>query len=160
DEIQRPSQVGAESRLREQKNLDVYKGQARFESSHVVAVGDSCLTAGQIFINVGGRANGPAKPGPHQFHYFTKPPPIRVDFLPDHLIVVGGSYIGLEFGQMYRRFGSKVTVLQRAPRLVPKEDEDVSDAIRQIVEKEGITVRTNATCISFEKRGDRILAGV
>ena len=83
-----------------------------------------------------------------------------VDFLPEHLIVIGGSYIGLEFGQMYRRFGSQVTILQRESRLVPREDEDVSDAIREIVEREGITVRLNATCISVEKRGDQIAAGV
>jgi pyruvate/2-oxoglutarate dehydrogenase complex dihydrolipoamide dehydrogenase (E3) component len=160
DEIQRPSQEGAESRLREQKNLDVYKGQAHFESSHAVAVGDDRLTAEQIFINVGGRAIVPPMPGLDQISYFNNSSIMGVDFLPEHLIVVGGSYIGLEFGQMYRRFGSKVTVLQRAPRLVPREDEDVSEAIRGIMEKEGINVRTNATCISFGKRGDRILAGV
>ena len=160
DEIQRPSQEGAESRLREQKNLDVYKGQARFESSHVVAVGDDRLTAEQIFINVGGRAIVPPMPGLDQISYYTNSSIMGVDFLPEHLIVVGGSYIGLEFGQMYLRFGSKVTILQRAPQLVPREDEDVSEAIRGIVEKEGITVRTSATCISFEKRGDRILAGI
>ena len=160
DEIQRPSQEGAESRLREQKNLDVYKGQASFESAHVVAVGDDRLSADQVFINVGGRAIVPPMPGLDQIRYYTNSSVMDVNFLPEHLIVVGGSYIGLEFGQMYRRFGSKVTILQRESRLVPKEDEDISDAIRGIMEKEGITVRTNATCISFEKRGDRILAGV
>lgn len=160
DEIQRPSQEGAQSRLRDQPNIDVYKGQARFESPRVVAVGDDRLTSDKIFINVGGRAIVPPMPGLDQISYFTNSSIMGVDFLPEHLIVVGGSYIGLEFGQMYRRFGSKVTILQRAPRLVPREDEDVSEAIRGIVEKEGITVRTNATCISFEKRGDRILAGV
>ena len=160
DEIQRPSQEGAESRLREQKNCDVYKGQARFESSHVVAVNDDRLTAEQIFINVGGRAIVPEMPGIDQVPYLTNSSMMDVDFLPEHLIVVGGSYIGLEFGQMYRRFGSKVTILQRDARLVPREDEDVSAAIKEIVEGEGITVRTSATCISFEKRGDQIAAGV
>lgn len=160
DEIQRPSQEGAESRLREQKNCDVYKGQARFEASHVVAVNDDRLTAEQIFINVGGRAIVPEMPGIDQVPYLTNSSMMDVDFLPEHLIVVGGSYIGLEFGQMYRRFGSKVTILQRDARLVPREDEDVSAAIKEIVEGEGITVRTSATCISFEKRGDQIAAGV
>jgi pyruvate/2-oxoglutarate dehydrogenase complex dihydrolipoamide dehydrogenase (E3) component len=160
DEIQRPSQVGAEKRLRDQQNCDVYRGQARFESPHVVAVGDDRLTSDQIFINVGGRASAPPMPGLDQIKYFTNSSIMGVDFLPEHLIVVGGSYIGLEFGQMYRRFGSKVTVIQRAPRLTPREDEDVSDAIKGIVENEGITVRLNATCISFEKRGEKILAGV
>jgi pyruvate/2-oxoglutarate dehydrogenase complex dihydrolipoamide dehydrogenase (E3) component len=83
-----------------------------------------------------------------------------VDFLPEHLIVVGGSYVGLEFAQMYRRFGSSVTILQRAPHLLPREDQDISEAIEDILKKEGITVRTNATCISFTKRGNEILAGV
>ena len=160
DEIQRPSQEGAESRLREQKNLDVYKGHARFQSAHVVAVGEDRLTAEQIFINVGGRAIVPSMPGIDEISYFTNSSMMSVDFLPEHLIVVGGSYIGLEFGQMYRRFGSKVTILQRDPHLVPREDEDISEAIRGIVEREGITVRTKATCISFEKRGNRIVAGV
>jgi pyruvate/2-oxoglutarate dehydrogenase complex dihydrolipoamide dehydrogenase (E3) component len=160
DAIQSPSQEGAYSRLHEQKNLDIYKGQARFESAHIVAVNDDRLTSGQIFINVGGRAIVPPMPGLDQIQYFDNSSMMGVDFLPEHLIVVGGSYIGLEFGQMYRRFGSKVTVLQRAPRLVPREDEDISEAIRGIVEKEGIIVRTNATCISFEKRGDKLLAGV
>ena len=160
DRIQKPSKDGAESRLREQSNIDVYKGQASFEAPHVVAVGDDRLASDQIFINVGGRAVVPAMPGLDQITYYTNSSMMDVDFLPEHLIVVGGSYIGLEFGQMYRRFGSKVTVLQRAGRLVPREDEDVSAAIQGIVEKEGITVRTNATCISFEKRGDKILAGV
>ena len=160
DRIQKPSKDGAESRLREQPNIDVYKGQASFEAPHVVAVGDDRLASDQIFINVGGRAVVPAMPGLDQITYYTNSSMMDVDFLPEHLIVVGGSYIGLEFGQMYRRFGSKVTVLQRAGRLVPREDEDVSAAIQGIVEKEGITVRTNATCISFEKRGDKILAGV
>ncbi len=135
DEIQRPSQLGAEKRLRDQKNCDVYKGQARFESSHVVAVGDDRLTAEQIFIDVGGRASVPPLRGLDQINYFNNSSMMGVDFLPEHLIVVGGSYIGLEFGQMYRRFGSKVTILQRDPRLVPREDEDVSAAIKEIVER-------------------------
>lgn len=160
DAIQRPSQEGAEKRLREQPNCDVYKGQARFESAHVVAVGDDRLTSEQIFINVGGRASVPSVQGIDHVPYWNNSSMMGVDFLPEHLIVIGGSYIGLEFGQMYRRFGSQVTILQRESRLVPREDEDVSDTIREIVEREGITVRLNATCISVEKRGDRIAAGV
>ena len=160
DAIQRPSQVGAETRLREQPNCDVYAGQARFESAHVVAVGDDSLTSEQIFINVGGRASVPAVRGLDQVPYWNNSSMMGVDFLPEHLLVIGGSYIGLEFGQMYRRFGSKVTILQREGHLVPHEDEDVSEAIREIVEREGITVRLNATCITVEKRGKEIVAGV
>ncbi len=160
DEIQRPSQEGAERRLREQSSCDVYKGQARFESPHVVAVGDDRLSADQIFINVGGRAAVPPIRGIEHIPYLTNSSMMGVDFLPEHLIIVGGSYIGLEFGQMYRRFGSKVTILQRDPRLIPREDEDVSAEIKNIMEGEGVTVRLSATCISFEKRGEQIVAGV
>ena len=160
DEIQRPSQVGAEQRLREQPNCDVYKGQARFESAHVIAVGDDRLTSEQIFIDVGGRATIPPIRGLDQVPYLDNSSMMGVDFLPEHLIVVGGSYIGLEFAQMYRRFGSKVTILQREPRLIPREDEEISAEIRNIMEREGVTVRVNATCITLEKRGDQIVAGV
>ncbi|MFZ0313030.1 MAG: FAD-containing oxidoreductase [Candidatus Korobacteraceae bacterium] len=160
DTIQRPSQQGAESRLREQPNIAVYKGQARFEAPHVIAVGDDHLTSDQIFINVGGRASVPPIRGLDQIPYLNNSSMMAVDFLPQHLIVVGGSYIGLEFGQMYRRFGSKVTILQRESRLIPREDPDISDAIKDIVEREGITVRLNATCITLEKSGDQVVAGV
>ena len=160
DEIQRPSQDGAETRLREQPNCDVYKGHARFESPQVVAVNDDRLTADKIFLDVGGRAVIPPLRGLDQIPYLTNSSIMDVDFLPEHLIVVGGSYIGMEFGQMYRRFGSKVTILEMNSRLVSREDEDVSAAIKDILEREGITVRLNATCISFEKRGDQIAAGV
>ncbi len=160
DEIQKPAQERAEKRLREQQNCDVYKGHAHFEATHVVAVGDDRLTADQIFINVGARATVPPLRGVDQISYLTNSSMMDVDHLPEHLIVVGGSYIGLEFGQMYRRFGSEVTILQRNSRLVPREDGDVSAAIKEIVEREGISVRLNATCISFEKRGEQIVAGV
>jgi pyruvate/2-oxoglutarate dehydrogenase complex dihydrolipoamide dehydrogenase (E3) component len=160
DAIQRPSQEGAESRLREQPNIDIYKGQASFEAPHLVAVGDDRLTSDQIFINVGSRASVPPIRGLDQVPYLNNSSMMAVDFLPEHLIVIGGSYIGLEFGQMYRRFGSKVTILQRESRLIPREDPDISDAIKDIVEREGITVRLNATCITLEKRGNQIVAAV
>ena len=126
----------------------------------MVAVGEDRLTSEQIFINVGGRASIPPIPGLDQVPYWTNSSMMGVDFLPEHLIIIGGSYIGLEFGQMYRRFGSKVTILQREAHLIPREDEDISDAIREIVEREGITVRLNATCITVEKRGDKVIAGL
>ncbi|HKD83841.1 MAG TPA: FAD-containing oxidoreductase [Terriglobales bacterium] len=160
DEIQRPSQAGAEQRLRDQPNIDIYRGQAHFEGPHTVAVSDDRLTAEQIFINVGGRAIVPPIRGLDQIPYLDNSSMMHVDFLPEHLIVVGGSYIGLEFGQMYRRFGSKVTILQRESRLIPREDEDISDEIKNIMKREGITVRLNATCITLDKRGDQIVAGV
>jgi pyruvate/2-oxoglutarate dehydrogenase complex dihydrolipoamide dehydrogenase (E3) component len=118
------------------------------------------LRAGRIFINVGGRALVPPMPGINEVPYLMNSSMMDVDFLPQHLIIVGGSYIGLEFGQMYRRFGSQVTIIEMAPRLVRHEDEDVSAAIKDIVEGEGVEVRLNAECISLVKRGDEIVANV
>ena len=114
----------------------------------------------KIFINVGGRATVPQMPGVDQVEYLTNSSMMQVDFLPRHLIVVGGSYVGLEFGQMFRRFGSEVTIIEMAPRLVQREDEDVSAAIQEILEREGIAVRLNAKCIAFSKRGEEIAAKV
>src|SRR5208337_95413 len=111
-------------------------------------------------INVGGRAFSPAMPGIDEVPYLTNSSMMDVDFLPRHLIIVGGSYIGLEFGQMYRRFDSEVTIIEMASRLVRHEDEDVSAAIKDIVEGEGVNVRLNAECISLVKRSDEIVAKV
>ena len=116
------------------------------------------LRAERIFINVGGRALVPAMPGVDQVPYLTNSSMMDVDFLPRHLVIIGGSYIGLEFGQMYRRFGSEVTIVEMAPRLVHREDDDVSAAIKDIVEHDGVNVRLNAECISLAKRGDDIVA--
>ena len=114
--------------------------------------------AERIFINVGGRAVVPAWPGIDEVPYLTNSSMMEVDFLPRHLVIVGGSYVGLEFAQMYRRFGSAVTVIEMAPRLIPREDEDLSAAVQAIVEREGIAVRLDAECISLAKRGDDIVA--
>ncbi len=126
----------------------MYEGQARFESAHEVSVGPERLTAPQIFINVGGRAVVPAMPGIEQVPYLTNSSMMDVDFLPRHLVIVGGSYIGLEFGQMFRRFGSEVTIIEMASRLISREDEDVSATVREILEAEGVHIRLNAKCIA------------
>jgi len=158
DEIVRRSTEGVEAWLRGTDNLTVHQGHARFIGPHQVQVGDEVLTAERIFINVGGRSARPPIPGLDEIPYWTSSDMMSVDFLPDHLVIVGGSYIGLEFAQMYRRFGSRVTVLQRDARLIPREDEEVSEAVKEILENEGIDVRVNATCIALERRGDRIAA--
>ncbi len=158
DEISGKSRASVEGWLKNLENCTVYQGHARFESPHEVSVGADRLTSEQIFINVGGRAIVPAMPGIDQISYFTNSSLLDIDYLPPHLIVVGGSYVGLEFGQMYRRFGSRVTVLEMGPRLVHREDEDISTAIREILEHEEIEVRVNAKCIGFSKRGDNIVA--
>jgi pyruvate/2-oxoglutarate dehydrogenase complex dihydrolipoamide dehydrogenase (E3) component len=160
DKIVATSRDGIEVWLGTLKGCTVFKGHARFESAQEVRVGDEVLRANQIFINVGGRAILPTLPGVGRVPTLNNTSILEIDTLPKHLIVVGGSYIGLEFAQMFRRFGSAVTVIEKGPRLVWREDEDTSTAIEGIFSKEGITVRTGAECIHFDKRGDEIVAGV
>jgi pyruvate/2-oxoglutarate dehydrogenase complex dihydrolipoamide dehydrogenase (E3) component len=148
------------SALENTANITLYRGHARFLSPREVEVGGERLTADRIFLNVGGRALVPPMPGIDQVPCLTNSSMMTVDFLPRHLIVVGGSYVGLEFGQMYGRFGSDVTIVEMAPRLVHREDEDVSAAIKDIVEREGVNVRSGAECVSLAKRGDQIIAKV
>ena len=160
DAIVAASRNGLTSALENAANITLYRGHARFTSPQAVEVAGERLRAGRIFINAGGRALVPPMPGINEVPYLTNSSMMEVDFLPPHLIIVGGSYIGLEFGQMYRRFGSEVTIIEMAPRLVRHEDEDVSAAIKDIVEREGVNVRLNAECISLARRGDEIVAKV
>ncbi len=158
DKIVDQSTTGVENWLKGTKNLTVIEGHARFESANTVSVGDELLKADQIFINVGGRAIVPE--GFDDVKYFTNSTIMDVDFVPEHLIIIGGSYIGLEFGQMYRRFGSKVTIIDRGSRLVRREDEDVSEEIERILTGEGVNFRLNANCLSGEMEGDRVKVNV
>jgi pyruvate/2-oxoglutarate dehydrogenase complex dihydrolipoamide dehydrogenase (E3) component len=151
---------GVENWLRGTPDVTVIEGHASFESPHAVRVGDRRLTAPQIFINTGSRPTVPAIEGLAGIDYLTSTSMMDVDFLPEHLIVVGGSYIGLEFAQMYRRFGSRVTVVEMAPRLIAREDEEVSHAVRQILEGEGIGVRLNAQCLAVEKCAEGVAVHV
>ena len=160
DEVSGRSNRGVEEWLRGQKNCTVIQGHARFHSPRTVAVNDEVLQADKIFINVGGRASVPAMPGIQDVPFLTNSSIMDVDFLPEHLVIVGGSYIGLEFGQMYRRFGSEVTIVEMGPRLIGREDEDISEAVRQILEAEGIQIRLNAKCISLAKHDSRIAVGI
>ena len=157
DGVVRRSREGVEKWMKGLKNGTVYEGHARFEGPHRVSVNGKLLEADKIFINVGARASTPAMPGLESVDYLTNSSMMEVDFLPQHLIVVGGSYIGLEFGQMYRRFGSEVTIVQRGPRLINREDEDVSEAIKGILENEGVNLRLGAECMAVEKRGREVL---
>jgi pyruvate/2-oxoglutarate dehydrogenase complex dihydrolipoamide dehydrogenase (E3) component len=136
----------------------VFTGAARFKSASDVRVGEDLLHAGKIFLNVGARPAIPDLPGVHEVPYLTSSTILDLVELPKHLIVVGGSYVGLEFAQMFRRFGSEVTVVERDARLVAHEDEDVSAAVKEILEAEGIAIRTDASCIRLEQEGaDRIV---
>jgi pyruvate/2-oxoglutarate dehydrogenase complex dihydrolipoamide dehydrogenase (E3) component len=156
DEMSRQSREGLERSLKQTPHCTVYEGHARFESPRVLRVGDETLTAERIFINVGGRALVPDMPGLGAIDYLTNSSMMDLDVLPEHLVIIGGSYIGLEFGQMFRRFGSRVTVVEMSERLIRREDEDVSAAIREILEQEGVDVRLNAKCIGFAKRDNGI----
>jgi pyruvate/2-oxoglutarate dehydrogenase complex dihydrolipoamide dehydrogenase (E3) component len=158
DAISGQSRVGVESSLRKLENCSVYQGHARFESPREVSVGSERLTAERIFINVGARAVVPSMRGLDQVPYLTNSSLLDVDFLPGHLIIVGGSYVGLEFAQMFRRFGSEVTIIEMGSRLAHREDEDVSAAIQEILEREGIHIRVNAKCIGFSRHGEEVIA--
>jgi pyruvate/2-oxoglutarate dehydrogenase complex dihydrolipoamide dehydrogenase (E3) component len=156
DDVVRSSNEGLEKWLRGTENLTVYKGHARFEGARQLRIADQLIEADQIFINVGARANVPSLPGLDEVSYLTNSSMMDVDYLPEHLIVVGGSYVGLEFAQMFRRYGSEVTVVEMGPRLIHREDEDVSAAIREILENESIHLRLDAECIALEKQGDKV----
>jgi pyruvate/2-oxoglutarate dehydrogenase complex dihydrolipoamide dehydrogenase (E3) component len=160
DAVVGASRTNLEKWLRGMERCTVIQGHARFESPREVRIGDDVITAERIFVNVGGRAIVPDMPGVGDVPYLTNTSILELETLPRHLIVVGGSYIGLEFAQMYRRFGSEVTVIEKGPRLIWREDPDVSSAIQEIFEKEGIEIRTEAECIRFEARGKDIAAGV
>lgn len=160
DAVVRRSNEGVENWLKTTENLTVYEGHARFRGARQVRVDEELLEADKIFINVGGRASTPPLPGLEQVSCFNNSTMMDVDFLPGHLIVIGGSYVGLEFAQMYRRFGSEVTIVEMGPRLIQREDEDVSEAIKTILETEGIKIRLSAECIALEKRGDKVTVHV
>jgi len=150
DEIAGASNAGVTRWVEHMKNVTLIRGHARFDGPHSVKVGSTTLTAEQIFINVGARARVPEFPGLEKVPYLTNSGMMEIDALPEHLIIVGGSYIGLEFAQIYRRFGARVTVVEMQERLIAREDEDVSEAVREILEGEGVSVRLKAECIGFE----------
>jgi pyruvate/2-oxoglutarate dehydrogenase complex dihydrolipoamide dehydrogenase (E3) component len=156
DAVVAQSNTGVTNWIKGAPNVTLLEGHARFEGPHSVRVDGRLLEAGEIFINVGGRASVPNMPGVADVPYLNNSSMMDVDFLPEHLLIIGGSYIGLEFAQMYRRFGSRVTVIEMAPRLIAREDEEISAAIQAILEGEGIDVRLGAECVSMAKRGEGV----
>src|SRR5690242_12538211 len=156
DQVSGVSRTGVEQWLKGLKGCTVYDGHARFSGPHSVKVGDQELEAPWIFINVGGRALAPPIPGLDKVGYLTNSSMMDVDFLPPHLIILGGSYIGLEFAQIYRRFGSDVSVIELAPRLIAREDEDVSLAIADILQGEGIRTYVNSRVAGVTRQGNDI----
>jgi pyruvate/2-oxoglutarate dehydrogenase complex dihydrolipoamide dehydrogenase (E3) component len=149
-----------ERSLKNLENCVVHEAHARFVSPREVQAGAELLTSDRIFINVGARAAVPDVPGLDQVDFLTNSSMMDVDFLPRHLLVLGGSYIGLEFAQMYRRFGGEVSIVERGPRVVSREDADVSAAITDILAREGITVLPGANCLRIDKQGDDIVMTV
>ena len=146
--------------LKGTENCTLVEGHARFRSAREVAVGERRLEAGRIFINVGARAAVPKLPGVERVRTMSNSSLLALEVLPRHLVVVGGGYVGLEFAQVFRRFGAAVTVVEKGPRLVGREDADVSEAIRGVLQAEGVAVRTGAECIRFAPHGDGIAVGV
>lgn len=151
DEIVRSSSGGVERRMEGLNGGRVYRGHARFTGPETVQVNGEVLRADKIFLDVGGRPRIPPMPGVDTVPYLTNVSMMDLDFVPEHLLVVGGSYLGLEFAQMMRRFGSRVTVIEMQPRLVGREDEDVSLAIQEFLCEEGISLRLAAECLSVHK---------
>jgi pyruvate/2-oxoglutarate dehydrogenase complex dihydrolipoamide dehydrogenase (E3) component len=151
DRIVHDDRSGVEDWLDGMDGCTVFRGHARFEDPHTLRVGDDTLQADRIFLNVGGRAVVPDLPGLAGIDYLTNVSILELDTVPEHLVVVGGSYIALEFAQMYRRFGAQVTVVEKGRRLASREDEDVSATIRTILESEGIDIVVDAADIRILK---------
>ena len=160
DEIVRQSNQGVTRWLRSTPNVTLIEGHGRFAAPHTIDVNGKLLEAPEIFINTGGRASVPAMPGLDQVEVLTSSGMMDVDFLPQHLVIIGGSYIGLEFAQMYRRFGSAVTVVEMGPRLIGREDDETSAAVQAILEAEGIVFRLDARCLSVGRHDGGIAVHV
>jgi len=144
DSVAGKSETAVHKSLQELKGCSVIEGHARFTGPHTIQVNGQMLEAPQIFINTGARASIPPVPGLDEIPYLTNSGMVDLDFLPEHLLILGGSYIALEFAQMYARFGSQVTVIERAPHLIFREDPDISEAVREILESENIRIVTGA----------------
>ncbi|MFL6785494.1 MAG: FAD-containing oxidoreductase [Sphingomicrobium sp.] len=155
-EVTRNARESNEAWLRSMDRLTFLRGHARLTGPATVTVESEVLNAPKIFLNVGGRASIPDISGIGEVPYLDNTDMVALESVPEHLVVVGGSYVGLEFAQMHRRFGAEVTIVERADRLVSREDRDVSEAIRLMLEGEGIDVRTSADCIGLRRDGTGI----
>ena len=153
DEIVHAWSAASEASLRATPGCDVYRGHARFQTAHDVTIGSELLSAPQIFVNVGGRAFVPSIPGLNEVSYLTNSSILDLDLVPRHLVVIGGSYVGLEFAHMHRRFGAEVTVIESGPRLIQHEDEDISSAVRSLLESEGIHFLTGVRDLRLVAEG-------
>jgi pyruvate/2-oxoglutarate dehydrogenase complex dihydrolipoamide dehydrogenase (E3) component len=160
DSIAGASNKGVTTWLEGMEGVTLIHGHARFVGPNQVQVNGETLEADKIFIDVGARASIPNIAGLDEVDYLTNSSMMEVEFLPEHLIIIGGSYIGLEFAQMYRRFGADVTVVEMSDRLIPREDDDVSEAVREILEGEGVNIRLSAECVQVGRSSDGITVDV
>ncbi len=160
DAVVARSRGSVEGWLRSMPGCTVLRGHAVFTAATQVRVGDDVLAAPRIFINVGGRASVPRLPGVGEVPHLDNSSILALDRVPEHLVVVGGSYVGLELAQAFRRFGAAVTVVEMQPHLIPREDADISTAIEEILRGEGITLRTNAKCIGLSPHERGVVIGV
>ncbi len=160
DGIVKQSSDGVTDWVGKMKNVTLIRGHARFTAPRTLDVDGRALKADRVFLNVGGRALVPDIPSLKDVPFLTNSSMMELDRVPEHLVIIGGSYIGLEFAQMYRRFGSKVTVVEKSEHLLTREDDDIAAEIRAILEREGVVIRTGAECMALEKRGERIVVGL
>jgi pyruvate/2-oxoglutarate dehydrogenase complex dihydrolipoamide dehydrogenase (E3) component len=156
DRVVRDSINGLKKWLGGMENVTLVHGHARFIGPRRVKVNARTLEAERVFLDVGARAAVPDLPGVNDVPFFNNSSMMGVDFTPRHLVIVGGSYIGLEFAQMYRRFGSEVTVIERSPKMLPREDDDVAEEIQAILKRENIRLRTDAECMALAREGRSI----
>ncbi|HSI78230.1 MAG TPA: FAD-containing oxidoreductase [Lunatimonas sp.] len=152
DKMIKKSVDGMTAGIEKNEHITLIKGIAQFTDTHTVEVNGEELSAEQVFINVGARPYIPE--GLKGVNYLTNQSILELEHLPEHLIIIGGSYIGLEFGQMFRRFGSKVTIIEKSNRIISREDEDVSREIQRVMEREGVEFRLNATCVGAREEKD------
>jgi pyruvate/2-oxoglutarate dehydrogenase complex dihydrolipoamide dehydrogenase (E3) component len=160
DGVVRQSVEGLRKWIGGMKHVSLIHAHARFTAARRIRVGGRELEAERIFINVGARAAVPDLPGVKDVPFWTNSSMMKVDFTPPHLLIIGGSYIGLEFAQMYRRFGSKVTVVERMPKLLPREDDDIAAEIHAVLEREGVKIRTDAECMALKRKGKNIVVSL
>ena len=159
DAIVKASREGVEAWMRGLKHTEVIVGEASFVAPQTLRVGDRTLAAPRIFLNVGGRAVVPDLPGMHELPTLDNASVMALNEVPEHLVIIGGSYIGLEFAQVMRRLGAQVTVVERSPQLLPREDDDVAAGIRAILEAEGVRIELGAECLSLSQQGSQIAIG-
>lgn len=159
DAIVMQSRQGVESWMRASPGVELIAGHARFIGPDTIDVNGRQLKARHIFINVGGRAVHPAMAGSDTVPVLDNASILELTEVPEHLIIIGGSYIGLEFAQVMRRFGAAVTVVERLPTLLPREDADVVAAIQAVLEAEGVQFKLGADCLSLRKEGSEVVVG-